>query len=145
MSFNFNIPLPLLETLQTIFEKEGKKLAESVALSLGIHPQEVIKKVFKKTQINVYDWDAPSLCKILRKDELVYAYCSKPCVLGTTRCLIHQNEEITTEPKHKPVQRLLLEEGSKKLWVDRTMRVYSSDGNYLGWFKNGEVYLIEYS
>jgi len=146
MSFNFNIPLPLLETLQTTFEKEGKKLAESVALSLGLHPQEVIKKVFKKTHISVYDWDAPSLCKILRKDELVYAYCSKPCVLGTTKCLIHQNEEIIGEPKHKPVQRLLLEDdGSKKLWLDKESRVYSSDGNYLGWFKNGEVYLIEYS
>jgi hypothetical protein len=142
MSFNFNIPLPLLESLQATFEKEGKKLAESVAASLGLPPQEVIKKVFKKTQIAVYDWDAPHICKILRRDEDVYAYCSKPCLLGTTKCLIHQNEENVEKHTCKKVQRLILDD--KNLWLDKDCKVYSSDGTYVGWFKDGEVYLVQF-
>lgn len=141
MSFNFNIPLPLLETLQNAFEKEGKKLAESVALSLGLPPKELINKVFKKTKICVYDWDAPPSCNILRQDNLVYAQCSKPCLLGTTKCLIHQ-DEFADKPNLKKVRRLILED--RRLWLDEDSKVYSSDGDYLGWLKNGEVYLIDY-
>ena len=141
MSFNFNIPIPLLETLQSAFEREGKKLAESVALSLGLQPQEVIKKVFKKTQIKVYDWEALSSCDVLRRDNLVYAQCSKPCLLGTTKCLIHQ-QEIVTKPDLKKMQRLVLD--SNRLWLDEESKVYSSDGLYLGWLKNGELYLIDF-
>jgi hypothetical protein len=141
MSFNFNIPIPLLETLQAAFDREGKKLAESVALSLGLQPQEVIKKVFKKTGIAVYDWDAPPSCDVLRKDNLVYAQCAKPCLLGTTKCLIHQ-QEVVIRPVLKKVQRLVLDD--KRLWLDEESKVYSSEGIYLGWLKNGELYLIDF-
>jgi hypothetical protein len=141
MSFNFNIPIPLLETLQSSFEREGKKLAESVAISLGLQPQEVIKKVFKKTKITVFDWDAPPSCDVLRKDNLVYAQCAKPCLLGTTKCLIHQ-QEIVIRPVLKKVQRLIVDD--RRLWLDEESKVYSSDGDYLGWLKNGELYLIDF-
>jgi hypothetical protein len=141
MSFNFNVPIPLLETLQSSFEREGKKLAESVALSLGLQPQEVIKKVFKKTKIAVFDWDAPPSCDVLRKDNLVYAQCAKPCLLGTTKCIIHQ-QEVSNKPVLKKVQRLVVDD--KRLWVDEESKVYSSDGDYLGWLKNGELYLIDF-
>jgi hypothetical protein len=141
MSFNFNIPIPLLETLQAAFDREGKKLAESVALSLGLQPQEVIKKVFKKTCIAVYDWDAPPSCDVLRKDNLVYAQCAKPCLLGTTKCLIHQ-QEVVIRPVLKKVRRLVLDD--KRLWLDEESKVYSSEGQYLGWLKNGELYLIDF-
>jgi len=141
MSFNFNVPIPLLESLQSAFEREGKKLAESVALSLGLQPQEVIKKVFKKTGITVYDWDASSSCDILRRDNMVYAQCAKPCLLGTTKCLIHQ-QEIASKPNLKKVRRLVLDD--KRLWLDEESKVYSSEGLYLGWLKNGELYLIDF-
>ena len=143
MSFNFNIPLPLLESLQVSFEKEGKKLAETVAKSLGLPTQEVIKKVFKKTQITVYDWDAPPLCDVIKKDKMVYVYCGKPCLLGTTKCMIHQREISQEPPQCKKVRKLVLED--TVLWLDETTsKVYSSDGEYTGWFKNNELYLAKF-
>ena len=49
MSFNFNIPLPLLESLQISFEKEGKKLAETVGVrcngvAIGTFARNIIEE-----------------------------------------------------------------------------------------------------
>ena len=146
MSYSFPIPLVLLETLKVSFEKEGKKLCKDIAKSLGLPPQEVIKRVMQKCQLDVFDIDQPTRCNILQLDEAIYRKCARSCLLGTERCYLHQRTEQKVVDKTL-IQRLDMppEFTHKYLWVNSENRVYSSNGEEVGYIKNDEVYLVEYT
>jgi hypothetical protein len=144
MSFNFIIPLPLLETLQLAFEKEAKKLAEDVAKSLGLSKQEVIKLVLKKTNLKVIEWEQPPGCSILQHTNSIHIRCGRPCLLGTEKCSIHQKES-DYEPEIKmPLRKIIIDKDS--FWVyEETGAIYNTHGEKLGWMKHGEAYFISYN
>ena len=147
MSYSFPIPLILLETLKVSFEKEGKALCKDVAKSLGLPPQEVIKRIMKKCQLDVYDIEQPLRCNIMQLDETIYRKCGRPCLLGTERCCLHQRTEQKVVEKSLTLQRLDMPPDSpnKHLWIDSENLVYSSDGKQVGHMKNDEVYLVDYA
>ena len=147
MSYSFPIPLVLLETLKVSFEKEGRNLCKDVAKSLGLSPQEVLKRVMKKSQLEVFDIEQPLRCNIMQLDETIYRKCGRPCLLGTERCCLHQRAEQKVLDKSLSLQRLDMPPDSdhKYLWLDSKNAVYSSDGKEVGYMKNDEVYLVDYS
>ncbi len=145
MSFNFNIPLPLLESLKIVFEREGKQLAEEIACSLGLSKKDVVKKVFsKKTAINVFEWEGPIRCNSESQKGLILRICGRPTLLGTTKCILHQ--KIHMNPSDLPKVRRLELEDEEVLWLDEeTNKVYNDEYEYVGWLKEGELYKVDFN
>jgi hypothetical protein len=143
MNYTIPIPLLLLNTLKASFEKEGKKMCTDIAKTLGLPPQDVIKKVFGKMNLEVIDYDKPSRCRILQKneDEEVYRWCSMPCILGTERCINHQTEKMANPQIKLPLQRIETE--NEILWLNENT-VYNSNGEEIGFLRDGELYLVEF-
>lgn len=140
----FKIPQILLETIKITFEKEGKLLATQVAKSLGLPPKDVINRIYKKTNIEIIEWDAGSRCTAAKESEQVITLCGRTTLLGTTKCVLHQKEQ-DYEPDTKllQVRKLILDD--KVLWWDEaTNKVFTEKSEYIGWLKDGELYTVDF-
>jgi hypothetical protein len=137
MSYEIAIPYILLETLQIAFQKEAKKICREVANTVGLDPTDVYQKVCKNSKIQIYDLDVPAECPRLYKNGSIYSRCSRPCVLGTGKCLSHQNT-IQKEPEvEKTVNRLIGTD--EPLWVQDS-NVLNLNGENVGHFQDGQLF-----
>ncbi len=146
MSYTVPIPLTILETLQMAFQAEAKKICREVANTLGIPTQDVVKRVCKSqtTHIQVYDIDVPPICPILAKQDSIYLRCSKPCLLGTGKCVDHQLT-IQNEPTVQSLVRRVETEDGRVFWAEETTsQVYNSVGEPVGIIHDGELQLFRY-
>ncbi len=135
---SLTIPKSLLQTLQTTFDAESKRIAKDVSKILNVEEKELllILKKIPKVQINVLDdSDCCTTCPVLfRKDSLAYR-CKMPCILGTSRCINHQtNQSIASVPDHiTNVTKLCHSDLQESYWCDEeTKIVYDSSGNTAG-------------
>ncbi len=139
MSYEISLPLSLLDTIQSAFEKEAKTLCGQVADTLGIPRQLAIQRVFSKApkvQLTVFELETPKECPILLQKGPIHTRCRKHTLLGTDRCLEHQ-VTCHEEPEIKNEFSLLLY-GDLKFWVEtKTGFVYTSCGSIVGDYRGG--------
>jgi hypothetical protein len=64
-----------------------------------------------------------------------------PCILGTERCINHQTEKLASPQIKIPLRRIETEIGI--LWLNENT-VYNSDGEEIGFLRDGELYLVEF-
>ena len=142
MSHTVIIPQTLYETLQTAFLAEGKRLAADAARILGVDEKELVKKLFSSNRVAitlVEDSERPLSCLVPIQENVVLRRCRRPCVLGTSRCVSHQ--DITHIPEleadidsSKILTRLGTHPDIKEpLWVaEETSQIFNSKGNCVG-------------
>lgn len=133
---SYPIPSILLETLQSAFQREAKKICSEVAVTLGIPKQQVLKKVLNITSfINLIECETPHVCMFLEKKDAIHVRCRRPCILGTGRCTFHQTSEVQMEAK-QILRRLI--NGDSVFWLEETTgQVYNSHGVEVGTYNNG--------
>lgn len=133
------IPQTLLNTLQATFDAEAKRLARDAAKVLRVPEKEVLQilKKVPKVQFKICDdSECANSCDILLQRKKVLERCRRPCILGTGRCLKHQEE---TKPPElaDTLQRLtrleMHEDIAEPLWCDESTRiVYNADYKVMG-------------
>jgi hypothetical protein len=129
---SYPIPTILLETLQSAFQHEAKKICAEVAETLGIPKQQVIKKVLNHTSfINLIECETPHVCMFLQKEKYIYTRCRKHALLGTGRCVNHQNIEQVQEEAKQVLRKLI--NGDAIFWLEEeTGKVFDSTGSCVG-------------
>lgn len=133
------IPQTLLNTLQATFDAEAKRLARDAAKVLRVPEKEVLQilKKIPKVQFKICDDnECANSCEVLLQKKKVLERCRRPCVLGTGRCLKHQEESKPPEINEE-IQRLTRlekhEDISETLWCDESTHiVYNAELKIVG-------------
>ena len=136
---SITIPKLLLDTLEKRFAEEAKRLCKDAARILRQPEKDILAllKQMPKVKIQVADdSDFPTRCPIILQRHKVLERCRGPCILGTGRCVKHQNAQEPPEPP-SDLQVLVriqpLEENDTPLWCDETTRqVFDSSGAAVG-------------
>ena len=95
------LPQTLLASLTASFEAEGRRLAKDVAKILRVPEKEVLQlvKQLPKVQFKVHDdSESTTSCPVLIEEPGLVKRCRGPCVLGTSRCIHHQTNEVLAVP-----------------------------------------------
>lgn len=135
---SLTVPKSLLQTLQTTFDAESKRIAKDISKVLNVEEKEIIQilKKIPKVQINIVDdSDFCTSCPILFWKSKIAYRCKKPCIMGTSRCIDHQsNNAITSLPDHIiNVTKLSHSDLQENYLCDEeTKNVYDNSGNYVG-------------
>jgi hypothetical protein len=136
MSLTF--PKSLLQTLQTAFEAEGKRIAKDVSKVLNVEEKELLQilKKIPKVQINsLDDSDCSTSCPVLFRNGSLAYRCKKPCILGTSRCIHHQTTDpIASIPEHIVNVTKICHSGLQDSYLcdEETKNVYDSFGKQVG-------------
>jgi hypothetical protein len=134
-------PASLLQTLQTTFHAEAKRLCRDAAKILRVPEKELTSKVLGKYTSNCIfkildDNDAPTTCPIIIKQGPIFERCRCPCVLGTGRCLSHQTAANPPDVTNHLVRLTRLEphpDLCETLWCrEETNEVYDQSGAVIG-------------
>jgi hypothetical protein len=127
------LPQTLLASLTASFEAEGKRLAKDVAKILRVPEKEVLQlvKQLPKVQFKVHDdSESTTSCPVLIEEPGLVKRCRGPCVLGTSRCIHHQTNEVLAVPDTlKSLTRIK----GRPYWCDEeTRHVYDAAGTHVG-------------
>lgn len=134
-------PATLLQTLQSAFHGEAKRLCRDAAKILRVPEKELTAKVLGKYTANsifkiVDDNDAPITCPILVKQGSIFERCRCPCILGTGRCLNHQISNPPPDVSNHLVRLTRLESHpdlQEPLWCrEETNEIYDRSGAVIG-------------
>jgi hypothetical protein len=136
---SISIPQTLLNTLQATFDAEAKRLARDAAKVLHVPEKEVLQilKKIPKVQFKICDDNEyTNSCEVLLQKKKMLERCRRPCVLGTGRCLKHQ-EESKPPVLNEDIRRLTRlekhEDVDETFWCDESTRiVYNADLNAVG-------------
>lgn len=138
----------LLESLQSVFLGEAKRLCRDAASILKVPEKELLQKVLpqsSKVKLSVLDdKDAPTSCPALLHQDNLLRRCRCPSLLGTGRCIHHQTVSIPELPDSvKQLTRLeRLAKDDDPLWCDETTgEVYDSSGAVVGEYRDETLYL----
>ena len=136
---SITIPKLLLDTLEKRFAEEAKRVCKDAARILRRPEKELLAllKQMPKLKLSVADdSDFPTVCPIILQRHKILERCRGPCLLGTGRCLKHQN---APEPPEVPSTLQVLvriqkcDELDTQLWCDETTRqVFDSSGTAVG-------------
>jgi hypothetical protein len=138
---SFAIPKPLLDSLQSAFLAEGRRVCRDAAKILRKPEKEVLdilKTLPKATLIIHRDTDdIPTLCPVfLDTPSPLLQRCRRSCILGTGRCYRHQD---TYDPPSPPGDTIVLTRIKKiaemdtPLWCcEETRQVYNQNGEVVG-------------
>ena len=147
MPTEITIPQTLFETLQSAFLAEGKRFCVDVAKILKIPEKELQAKLFKEKKVSitlVEDSERSLSCLVPVQKGVVLTRCRYPCVLGTSRCMIHQFVETIQEPQDLEQYTRIESHPSLKepLWCDEeTGEIVNTRGETLGEYKDEEIVL----
>ena len=134
-------PASLLQTLQSAFHGEAKRLCRDAAKILRVPEKELTVKVLGKYTSNsifkiVDDNDTPTTCPILIKQGSIFERCRCPCILGTGRCLSHQTANQPPDVSNHLVRLTRLEQHpdlEEPLWCrEETNELYDRSGAVIG-------------
>jgi hypothetical protein len=152
---SFAVPKPLLDSLQSAFVAEGRRLCRDAAKVLHKPEKElldILKNLPKVSLIVHRDTDdTPTQCPVfLDKQSPVLQRCRRGCILGTGRCIRHQD---TVDPPNSKSDTQMLTRIKKSaeldtpLWCcEETRQVYNAEANIVGELnEQGELLLFEYS
>jgi hypothetical protein len=135
---SITIPKTLLQTLQTTFDAEAKRIAKDVSKILNIEEKELIQHLKKipKVQISIQDdSDTLTSCPVLIRGGSLVCRCKNPCILGTSRCIAHQNvDSIPSIPDHiVNITKICHSDLENPLWCDESTKIiYDSSGSPIG-------------
>jgi len=143
-----NIPKSLFESLQASLNQEAKRLCRDAAKILKVSEKELQDKILKKmpkTTIHA-DNDMPYSCPVFNENNILER-CRKPCLLGTGRCLTHQNSTIPEPTTQKILTRIQPTlETPQPLWCDETDgTVYDRSSKAVGSLINNRLILYKFS
>lgn len=142
-----NIPEAVLESLQSQLQVEGRKLCKEIAKILAVPEKELITNVLLKLpKLQVITSEESQLsCPVPVKRDTILERCRHTCVLGTKRCISHQNiKDIDSNFENLPAKSLHRIEYSEPLWTDiETNLVYNSSFEIVGSYDNGNLQLLE--
>jgi hypothetical protein len=127
------IPQSLLGAMTASFETEGKRIAKEVAKILRVPEKDVLQlvKQIPKVQFKVHnDSEAMLSCPILIEEPGLVKRCRHPCILGTSRCIHHQSNEVLTVPDS--VKSLTRIKGHPYWCDEETREVYAASGERIG-------------
>lgn len=134
-----SIPKQLFDTLQTAFQTEARRLCRDAAKVLKQPEKDVLQilqKLPKLTLQIVDDSDLPLTCPILLQQEGILARCRAPCLLGTGRCLTHQdrmNPPEVPETGQTITKLLVRSESEGSFWThEETNLVLDATGHVVG-------------
>ena len=140
---SIHIPLSLLETIQSAFTGEAKRLCRDAAKILKVSEKELLHKILPNgSKIKLVDDNsAPITCPAIIKEGIL-TRCRSPCILGTGRCLHHQTAVIPITDSLTPLTRL---EGMSMWCNEETGDVYESTGTIIGKYKDNtiKVFVLE--
>jgi len=140
---SIQIPLSLLETIQSAFTGEAKRLCRDAAKILKVSEKDLLHKILPSgSKIKLVDDNsAPITCPALIKMGIL-TRCRSPCLLGTGRCLHHQTAVVPVTEGLIPLTRL---EGMPRWCNEETGDVYESSGEIIGKYKDGilKVFVLE--
>lgn len=142
------LPQSLLETLQSAFQGEAKRLCRDAAKLLRVPEKEIYEKIFppgSKVKLAVVDDSSvPLTCPAFLHEGTLLRRCRHPCLLGTGRCLQHQTTHIPSIPESiQQLTRLEPIEGQPPLWCNEaTGDILDQEGAYVGKLKDGSLYLF---
>lgn len=136
---SITIPKLLLDTLEKRFAEEAKRVCKDAARILRQPEKDLLTllKQMPKFKLQVTDdSDFPTVCPILLQRHKILERCRGPCLLGTGRCVKHQNAPEPPEPSSH-LQTLVkiqkMEENDTSLWCDEiTRQVFDSSGTAVG-------------
>ena len=135
---SLTVPKSLLQTLQTTFDAESKRIAKDISKVLNVEEKEILQilKKIPKVQMNIVDdSDFCTSCPVLFcKGKLAYR-CKNPCIIGTSRCIYHQtNNTIPSIPDHIVNVTKLCHSDLQESYVcdEETKVVYDNSGNSVG-------------
>jgi len=145
------IPSSLLETIQSTFKLEAKRICHDLATILQKPEKELLEKVLQSPiTLQVFDTSTIELsCPVLLQTATILERCRRPCILGTGLCVQHQH--ITAIPDlHPSLQHLTRIESAEThptpLWCDETTGiVYSDTATCVGWYKDTVLTLVTYT
>jgi hypothetical protein len=148
-----SVPKQLFDTLQAALQTEARRLCRDAAKILKRPEKEVLGILQSMPKLSlkiVDDMDSPTQCPTLLQNEGLLSRCRKPCILGTGRCVAHQDAK---EPPELPesvehMTRITLPseyEEQTTLWVyEETQRVYDARGTIVGYItEDRELILYE--
>jgi hypothetical protein len=149
---NIQIPQQLLESLQSSFLGEAKKICRDAAKILKVPEKELIQKVLpsgSRVKLQVVDTnDAPTQCPVFLQEDCILRRCRQPTLLGTGRCVCHQTAKIPDVPEDVlQLTRLeRMKQGDSPLWCNEaTGEVLDSSGTIVGEYKDSEltIYILD--
>ena len=127
------LPQTLIASLLAAFDAEAKRIAKDAAKILHVPEKEVLQLVKKlpKVQFKIYDdSEHSSSCPTLLEEPGLIRRCRHPCLLGTNRCMHHQDVDIPAIPDSV---KLLTRLKGNPYWCDEETRlVYDEKGECIG-------------
>ena len=150
LNYTMNIAIPqiLFETLQSAFLAEGKRFCTDAAKILKIPEKELQTKMFKDKKIHISlfkDSERPLSCLVPVQKGIVISRCRYPCVLGTSRCMVHQFVENIQEPSCNLKEYTRVESHpslKEPLWChEETGILINTAGQEVGQYVDEEIHL----
>ena len=142
------IPQTLFETLQSAFLAEGKRFCVDIAKILKVPEKELQTKLFKEKKVHITlfeDSERPLSCLVPVQMGVVVKRCRYPCVLGTSRCMVHQFVEAIQEPSPDLIKYTRIESHpslKEPLWChEDTGIIINTAGQEVGEYKDEEIVL----
>ncbi len=151
MATDVKVPRLLWESLEAVFQAQGKKYVRDIAKALEVDPKELVKKVFDgkgKIPVILHDTATDSLeCSAYVQDKAVTRLCRRPVQLGSEFCSHH----VTVRPHVHTTEatvdlRKLQDDASRpSLWVTPDGRAVDVQGKTQGFYneETGALTLLE--
>ncbi len=141
------LPTSLLETIQSAFQGEAKRICRDAAKLLRVPEKEVYEKVFpagSKVKVQLVGDSSPMSCPAFLHEGKLLRRCRGPCLLGTERCVQHQTTVIPSVPDRvQSLTRIEPGEDRPPLWCnEETGDVYTRTGDLAGHMKDGRLSLF---
>jgi hypothetical protein len=141
------IPKSLFDSLQTSLNQEAKRLCRDAAKILKIPEKDLVGKIINKMpKITIIeDNSTPYTCPVLIENNLLER-CRRSCLLGTGRCLEHQNSSNPEPTTQKQLTRIQSTTDSPNaLWCyESTGDVYNKELKIIGQYKNNRLTLYDF-
>lgn len=141
---SLTVPQSLFTTLQAAFLAEGKRLCADASKILRVPEKELVKKLFQEKKLHltlVEDSERPLSCLVSVKEKAILRRCRQPCLLGTSRCILHQSVEYIPENSESiPSLTRIAPHPSlpNPLWCnEETGAVLNAQGQEVGLYKDG--------
>ncbi len=143
------VPAELYKTLQLCLKGEATRLCRDAAKVLGVPEQELKQKVMNQlpsVPLKLFKTDdLPTSCPVLLQRDRIVERCRRSTLLGTGRCLAHQ--QVLTIPEEDGQLQLtrlqLAEDMDQPLWVNEaTKDVLNASGECVGEYSDEVVTLF---
>jgi hypothetical protein len=151
MAADVKVPRLLWESLEAVFQAQGKKYVREMAKALEVDPRDLLKKVFDgkdRIPVILHDTATDSLeCAAYVQDKTVTRLCRRPVQLGSEFCSSHLTSRPHVHATEETVELRKLQDdpGRPTLWVCPDSRAVDIHGKVQGFYnmETGTLTLLE--